>query len=94
VYFERSTESFAPDALPRAKAAQLKLEHYYKVAVDAAVERNARFVRLFSPSMHSSSERLDELNWSDGFKETLCCPMNGSIDNYRPLERRSLRSSD
>lgn len=28
--------------MPRAKSAQLKLEHYYRVAVDAAVERSTR----------------------------------------------------
>lgn len=42
VYFERTTAGFSEDAVPRAKAAQLKLEHYYKVAVDAAIERNTR----------------------------------------------------
>jgi len=43
VYFDRTTTGFSDDAVPRAKAAQLKLEHYYKVAVDAAIERNTRF---------------------------------------------------
>lgn len=42
VYFERTTAGFSEDAVPRAKAAQLKLEHYYKIAVDSAVERNNR----------------------------------------------------
>ena len=44
VYFERTTAGFSEDALPRSKAAQLKLEHYYKVAVEAAIERNQRCV--------------------------------------------------
>ena len=44
VYFDRSTSGFSSDAVPRAKAAQLKLEHFYKLAVDAAVERNQRCV--------------------------------------------------
>jgi len=44
VRFERSTAGFSEDALHRAKAAQLKLEHFYKVAVDAAIERNTRCV--------------------------------------------------
>jgi hypothetical protein len=50
VYFERSTASLSAEAEPRAKSAQLKLEHYYKVAVDSAIERNTRssFVN-FSP---------------------------------------------
>ena len=45
VYFERTTAGFSDDAVPRSKAAQLKLEHYYKVAVEAAIERNSRCVR-------------------------------------------------
>ena len=44
VYFERTTAGFSDDAVPKAKAAQLKLEHFYKVAVDAAIERNTRCV--------------------------------------------------
>ena len=44
VQFVRSTEGFSDEAVPRAKAAQLKLENYYKLAVEAAVERNTRFV--------------------------------------------------
>ncbi|KAL0574532.1 Serine/threonine-protein kinase [Marasmius crinis-equi] len=46
VYFNRTTAGFSDQALPKAKGAQLKLEHYYKVAVDAAVERNTRRVEL------------------------------------------------
>lgn len=45
VYFERTTAAFSDDAVPRSKAAQLKLEHYYKVAVEAAIERNQRCAR-------------------------------------------------
>lgn len=43
VYFDRSADhGFSSDAAPRAKTAQLKLEHYYKVAVDSTIERNTR----------------------------------------------------
>ena len=42
VYFDRTTAGFSDAAIPRAKNAQLKLEHYYKVVVDAAIERNTR----------------------------------------------------
>lgn len=42
VYFERSSAGFSDEAVPRAKTAQVKLEHYYKVSVDAAIERNTR----------------------------------------------------
>ncbi|KAF8645539.1 hypothetical protein AX16_007750 [Volvariella volvacea WC 439] len=46
VYFERSTSGFSSDAVARATAAKLKLESYYKVAVDSAIERNARRIEL------------------------------------------------
>ncbi|KAJ6515870.1 kinase-like domain-containing protein [Mycena sanguinolenta] len=46
IYFDRSTAGFSEEILPRAKGAQMKLEHYYKVAVDAAIERNQRRVEL------------------------------------------------
>jgi protein-serine/threonine kinase len=45
VYFERRPQdNFTSDAVARATAAKLKLESYYKVAVDTAIERNARCV--------------------------------------------------
>ncbi|KIY71409.1 AGC/NDR protein kinase [Cylindrobasidium torrendii FP15055 ss-10] len=46
VYFDRSTAEFSDEALPRAKAAQMKMEHYYKIVVDSAIERNTRRVEL------------------------------------------------
>ncbi|KAJ7368327.1 kinase-like domain-containing protein [Mycena albidolilacea] len=46
VYFDRSTAGFSEEILPRAKGAQMKLEHHYKIAVDAAIERNQRRVEL------------------------------------------------
>ncbi|KAF8351434.1 kinase-like domain-containing protein [Amanita rubescens] len=46
VYFDRSLAGLSEEALPRAKSAQMKLEHYYKVVVDAAVERNQRRIDL------------------------------------------------
>ncbi|KAJ7068299.1 kinase-like domain-containing protein [Mycena amicta] len=46
VYFTRNTADFSAEILPRAKGAQMKLEHYYKVAVDSAIERNTRRVEL------------------------------------------------
>ncbi|KAJ7890776.1 kinase-like domain-containing protein [Mycena leptocephala] len=46
VYFDRSTAGFSDEILPRAKGAQMKLEHYYKVAVDSAIERNQRTRRV------------------------------------------------
>ncbi|KAF8974538.1 kinase-like protein [Flammula alnicola] len=46
VYFDRNLNGFSDEATSRAKSAQLKLEHYYKVAVDSAIERNTRRVEL------------------------------------------------
>lgn len=47
VYFDRKPQDhFTTDAVARATAAKLKLESYYKVAVDTAIERNARCVTL------------------------------------------------
>lgn len=42
VYFERTTSGFTADGVARSTAAKLKLESYYKVAVDSAIERNTR----------------------------------------------------
>ena len=42
VYVERTTAGFSSDSIAHSTAAKLKLESYYKVAVDAAIERNAR----------------------------------------------------
>lgn len=43
VYFERTPATvFTKDAIARATAAKMKLELYYKTAVEAAVERNNR----------------------------------------------------
>jgi len=53
VYFERSTAYFTSDAIARSTAAKLKLESYYKIAVDAAIERNARFVCRTSSATRS-----------------------------------------
>lgn len=55
VYFDRSLNGLTDEAMPRAKSAQLKLEHYYKVAVDSAIERNTRRVEL---ERHLQSETM------------------------------------
>jgi len=46
VYFERTAAGMSDDAVPKAKTAQMKLEHFYQVAVQAAVDRNQRRVEL------------------------------------------------
>lgn len=50
VYFERSTAGLSQDATTRATAAKMKLEHFYKVAVEAAIERNTRHASFVSIS--------------------------------------------
>lgn len=42
--FDRTLSGFSEDTIQKAKAAQLKLEHFYKAAVDLAIERNNRCV--------------------------------------------------
>lgn len=42
VYFERSTAGMSKNTLDAATGAKLKLEHFYKVAVEQAIERSNR----------------------------------------------------
>lgn len=74
VFFERTTAGFSDEAVPRAKTAQLKLEHYYKIAVDAAIERNTRCATIFyaSPNDRRSYYLLsaDVWNWNGAYKTT------------------------
>ena len=60
VYFDRTTVGFSDDAVPKAKAAQLKLEHFYKVAVASAIERNQRFVNIFKLPLLTMSWSIPE----------------------------------
>lgn len=46
VYFERSTQGMSKNTLDAAMGAKLKLEHFYKVAVEQAIERSGRRVEL------------------------------------------------
>ncbi|KAG6861591.1 hypothetical protein C0995_014498 [Termitomyces sp. Mi166 len=64
---------FSDEAVLRAKSAQLKLEHYYKVAVDSAIERNTRRVELERKLQHDvmmSEERKQRQLQQLGKKET------------------------
>jgi protein-serine/threonine kinase len=49
VYIDRSTAGFSSDAVAHSTAAKLKLESYYKVAVDSAIERKARCAPTTQP---------------------------------------------
>jgi protein-serine/threonine kinase len=63
VYVDRTTAGFSSDAIAHSTAAKLKLESYYKVAVDAAIERNARcdvdfhFAPVFILTFHFQTHR-------------------------------------
>ncbi|KAI0306986.1 hypothetical protein B0F90DRAFT_501196 [Multifurca ochricompacta] len=70
VYFDRITTGFSDDAVPRAKAAQLKLEHYYKVAVDAAIERNTRLYLIRLSYLAADNPFIGALSSRDGCKQT------------------------
>lgn len=46
VYFERSTQGMSKTTLDAATGAKLKLEHFYKIAVEQAIERSNRCVHV------------------------------------------------
>ncbi|KAF5387404.1 hypothetical protein D9757_005759 [Collybiopsis confluens] len=67
VYFERSTNGFSSEAVARATAAKLKLVSYYKMAVDSAIERNARRIELetqLSQTLHPETKEREKRNYS------------------------------
>ncbi|KAG9313056.1 kinase-like domain-containing protein [Chiua virens] len=78
IYFERSTEGFSPDAVSRATAAKLKLESYYKLAVDVAIERKRR-VEL--------EQKINQSVIPNEAKER-------EIRKYRKLESQHLEASE
>ncbi|KAJ6591541.1 kinase-like domain-containing protein [Mycena vulgaris] len=63
VYFERTNAGFTSDAIARSTAAKLKLVTYYKVAVDSAIERNARRIELETRliQIHTPNEKEREI---------------------------------
>jgi len=67
VYFERSTAGFSKDALPKATGAKMKLEHFYKIAVESAIERNKRCVAISL----SSVAYITKTNAHHGFVDAL-----------------------
>lgn len=46
VYFERKLEGITKNTIDAATGAKLKLEHFYKIAVEQAIERTGRRVEL------------------------------------------------
>ncbi|KAJ7129641.1 kinase-like domain-containing protein [Mycena epipterygia] len=92
VYFDRSTAGFSDEILPRAKGAQMKLEHYYKVAVDSAIDRNTRRVelerRLQGDNMMSEERKQRQLQQL-GKKESTFLRLRRTklgLDNFRTVK--------
>ncbi|KAH7914332.1 kinase-like domain-containing protein [Hygrophoropsis aurantiaca] len=92
VYFDRSSAGFSETAVHRAKAAQLKLEHYYKVAVDAAIERNTRRVeqeRKLQADVMMSEERKQRQLLQLGKKESTFLRLRRTrlgLDDFRTVK--------
>ncbi|KAI8084868.1 kinase-like protein [Halteromyces radiatus] len=72
VNYNRSTEGFPKSALDRAAAAKLKVEYYYKTALDQAIERNQRRKALEQKLLteHGSDEKKQRQLQSLGRKES------------------------
>ncbi|KAG6854808.1 Serine/threonine-protein kinase [Blastosporella zonata] len=94
VYFDRTTAGFSDEAVPRAKSAQLKLEHYYKVAVDSAIERNTRdrrveLERKLQGDMMMSEERKQRQLQQLGKKESTYLRLRRTklgLDDFRTVK--------
>lgn len=92
VYFDRSTSGFSSEAVPKAKAAQLKLEHFYKLAVEAAVERNTRRVELerkLAADTSMSDERKQRQLQALGRKESTFLRLRRTklgLDDFRTVK--------
>ncbi|EAU90471.2 AGC/NDR protein kinase [Coprinopsis cinerea okayama7 len=85
VYFERSTAKFSSDAVARATAAKLKLESYYKMAVDSAIERNARRIEM--------ETRLTQLHTQDA-KDREIRKYSKTESQHLRLRRTKIKLSD
>ncbi|KAF5316094.1 hypothetical protein D9619_006459 [Psilocybe cf. subviscida] len=85
VYFERSTEGFSSDAVARSTAAKLKLESYYKIAVDTAIERNARRIEM--------ETRLSQLHTPDA-KEREIRKYSKTESQHLRLRRTKIKLAD
>lgn len=54
-YFQRRPDELSEEARAKAAGAKVKLENYYKLALDTAIDLNVRYVHLFTA--HSREER-------------------------------------
>ena len=58
VTFERSTEGYPKSSIDRSNTARFKLENFYKVNLEQAIERNQRYVIRASLTENYSGARL------------------------------------
>ncbi|PVG03664.1 kinase-like protein [Serendipita vermifera] len=87
VYFNRSTAGFSEDVIPRAKAFQLKLEHYYKLAVEAAVQRNTRRVEI-------ETKLVNDASMSDEKKRKQLAQLGKTESTFLRLRRTKIGLND
>lgn len=95
VYFDRNLSGFTEGAMTKAQSAQLKLEHYYKVAVDSAIERNTRYGSMcpyFRSHVLIAHIFAGELSWKGVCKRRAWCLKNARIASCSSLGKRNPRS--
>ncbi|KAG9054668.1 Serine/threonine-protein kinase, partial [Serendipita sp. 407] len=86
-YFSRSTVGFSEDVVPKAKAFQLKLEHYYKLAVEAAVQRNTRRVEI-------ETKLVNDVSMSDERKRKQLAQLGKTESTFLRLRRTKIGVND
>ncbi|CAG8754078.1 4330_t:CDS:2, partial [Cetraspora pellucida] len=86
VVFDRSTEGFSKGTLDRSTAAKLKLEHFYKVTLDQARERNDRRNEL--------EKKLEKEDCSEERKNRQLQSLGRKESNFLRLKRTRLGLED
>ncbi|EJU06243.1 kinase-like protein [Dacryopinax primogenitus] len=92
VVFERNPKALSGNAMQRATAAKLKLEHFYKLAVEAAIERNGRRVELerkLASDLIMPDERKQRQLLQLGRKESLFLRLRRTklgLDNFSTVK--------
>ncbi|CCA75206.1 related to CBK1-Protein kinase involved in cell wall biosynthesis [Serendipita indica DSM 11827] len=87
VYFSRSTVGFSDQAVPKAKAFQLKLEHYYKLAVESAVQRNTRRVEI-------ETKLVNDVSMSEERKRKQLAQLGKTESTFLRLRRTKIGLND
>ncbi|KZO98016.1 kinase-like protein [Calocera viscosa TUFC12733] len=92
VVFERNPAVLSSSALQRATTAKIKLEHYYKLAVEAAIERNTRRVELerkLASDLVMPDDRKQRQLLQLGRKETMFLRLRRTklgLDDFRTVK--------